>query len=422
MTCASPACSGRRRPSGTSSGSDHGPAHTTATSASIRRRRVKARTPSPCGESATHFSFSCTTAPAATASSHLHLDRAAREDHGAVGLEDRRRVGLRAHLGEQPRHVAVVELVVAHARLAQRRGHRRDDRAALEQAVAAQERHAAAALEVVPELERPHRQAHVVGVRVREAEGARVVARAAEVVADRVLLDQGHGPAALGERARRGGAHGAGTDDDGGLHRSAWPERGDGVHEVRMDGLGDVDRPGMRARPARVDDDALALGVRVPGLHRGALVGRREGGEHGVAGVDVGQVAEHDLLLVALGAPAEIAAHGIDRLPAERAHELIGAAAVLLGEGRAGEVDATRHRHTLRPVEGSSSPPQFESLGHAGKQNYAGLETFPNPGVERVEMTSDELAALCPITLQPDMYVATIEYFPAGATASSRSR
>ena len=154
---------------------------------------------------------------------HLHLDRAARQDHGAVGLEDRRRVGLRAHLGEQPRDVAVVELVVADARLAQRRGHRRHDRAALQQAVAAQERHAAAALEVVPELERPHRQAHVVGVRVREAERARVVARAAEVVPDRVLLDQRHGPAALGERARRGGAHGAGSDDDGRPHRSACP-------------------------------------------------------------------------------------------------------------------------------------------------------------------------------------------------------
>lgn len=72
-------------------------------------------------------------------------------------------------------------------------------------------------------------------------------------------------------------------------------------------------------------------------------------------------------------------------------------------------------------MEGSSSPPQFESLGHAGQQNYAGLETFPNPGVERVEMTSDELAALCPITLQPDMYVATIEYFPQALCLESKS-
>jgi 7-cyano-7-deazaguanine reductase len=38
------------------------------------------------------------------------------------------------------------------------------------------------------------------------------------------------------------------------------------------------------------------------------------------------------------------------------------------------------------------------------------LETFENPGVSHVEMTSDELTAVCPITGQPDMYVATIEY------------
>jgi 7-cyano-7-deazaguanine reductase len=65
--------------------------------------------------------------------------------------------------------------------------------------------------------------------------------------------------------------------------------------------------------------------------------------------------------------------------------------------------------------------PHFESLGHAGRQHFAGLETFPNPGVERVEMTSDELAALCPITMQPDMYVATIEYFPDGLCLESKS-
>ena len=68
-----------------------------------------------------------------------------------------------------------------------------------------------------------------------------------------------------------------------------------------------------------------------------------------------------------------------------------------------------------------ASPPQFASLGHAGQQNYAGIETFPNPGVERVEMTSDELAALCPITLQPDMYIATIEYFPQTLCLESKS-
>ncbi len=59
-------------------------------------------------------------------------------------------------------------------------------------------------------------------------------------------------------------------------------------------------------------------------------------------------------------------------------------------------------------------PPRsrFVALGHAGSEHYAGLETFPNPGVARVAMTSDELTAVCPITGQPDFYVATIAYEP----------
>ncbi len=68
-----------------------------------------------------------------------------------------------------------------------------------------------------------------------------------------------------------------------------------------------------------------------------------------------------------------------------------------------------------------SSPTRFESLGHAGLQNFAGLETFPNPGVERVEMTSDELTAVCPITGQPDLYVAAIEYEPERLCLESKS-
>ncbi len=53
---------------------------------------------------------------------------------------------------------------------------------------------------------------------------------------------------------------------------------------------------------------------------------------------------------------------------------------------------------------------EFVALGHAGSERYAGLETFENPGVTRVEMTSDELTAVCPVTGQPDLYVATVEY------------
>ena len=64
---------------------------------------------------------------------------------------------------------------------------------------------------------------------------------------------------------------------------------------------------------------------------------------------------------------------------------------------------------------------EFVAIGHAGSEHYAGLETFPNPGVSHVEMTSDELTAVCPVTAQPDFYVATIEYSPAGLCLESKS-
>jgi 7-cyano-7-deazaguanine reductase len=64
---------------------------------------------------------------------------------------------------------------------------------------------------------------------------------------------------------------------------------------------------------------------------------------------------------------------------------------------------------------------EFVALGHAGSDHYAGLETFPNPGVARVELTSDELVAMCPITSQPDMYVVTIAYEPARLCIESKS-
>jgi len=69
----------------------------------------------------------------------------------------------------------------------------------------------------------------------------------------------------------------------------------------------------------------------------------------------------------------------------------------------------------LRPTD------EFVALGHAASEHYAGLETFENPGVTRVELTSDELTAVCPITGQPDMYVATIEYTPASLCLESKS-
>ena len=36
-------------------------------------------------------------------------------------------------------------------------------------------------------------------------------------------------------------------------------------------------------------------------------------------------------------------------------------------------------------------------------------------------MTSDELTAVCPITAQPDLYVATIEYWPDRLCLESKS-
>jgi 7-cyano-7-deazaguanine reductase len=63
----------------------------------------------------------------------------------------------------------------------------------------------------------------------------------------------------------------------------------------------------------------------------------------------------------------------------------------------------------------------FVALGHPGSERYAGLETFPNPGVSRVEMRSDELTAVCPVTGQPDLYVATIAYSPNELCLESKS-
>jgi 7-cyano-7-deazaguanine reductase len=64
---------------------------------------------------------------------------------------------------------------------------------------------------------------------------------------------------------------------------------------------------------------------------------------------------------------------------------------------------------------------EFVALGHAGSEHYAGLETFPNPGVSRVELTSDELVAVCPVTGQPDLYLASIDYSPADRCLESKS-
>ena len=72
-------------------------------------------------------------------------------------------------------------------------------------------------------------------------------------------------------------------------------------------------------------------------------------------------------------------------------------------------------------MEPDARATEFVALGHAGSEHYAGLETFPNPGVEHVEMTSDELTAVCPLTGQPDLYAVTIEYRPGDRCLESKS-
>ena len=64
---------------------------------------------------------------------------------------------------------------------------------------------------------------------------------------------------------------------------------------------------------------------------------------------------------------------------------------------------------------------EFVALGHAGSEHYAGLETFANPGVSQVELSSDELTAVCPVTGQPDLYLVTIEYRPGPLCLESKS-
>jgi 7-cyano-7-deazaguanine reductase len=75
----------------------------------------------------------------------------------------------------------------------------------------------------------------------------------------------------------------------------------------------------------------------------------------------------------------------------------------------------------MRPMDAGTRTTEFVALGHAGSEHYAGLETFPNPGVSKVELTSDELAAVCPITGQPDLYTASIEYSPKDLCLESKS-
>ena len=72
-------------------------------------------------------------------------------------------------------------------------------------------------------------------------------------------------------------------------------------------------------------------------------------------------------------------------------------------------------------MDGGTRSTEFVALGHPGSEHFAGLETFANPGVSQVDLTSDELVAVCPITGQPDLYVVSIDYTPKDLCLESKS-
>jgi 7-cyano-7-deazaguanine reductase len=169
--------------------------------------------------------------------------------------------------------------------------------------------------------------------------------------------------------------------------------------------------------------------VGVPGLIALPSSGDVNRDEHRVAGVDVGEIAFDDLHLVPFGSPPVVAPHRVDRFTTDLADERRRAPTVLVRVRRASQVDPPHagtlrrmdHRRTVRPMEASSRSTEFVALGHPGSERYAGLETFANPGVSHVEMRSDELTAVCPVTGQPDLYVATVEFWPQALCIESKS-
>jgi len=72
-------------------------------------------------------------------------------------------------------------------------------------------------------------------------------------------------------------------------------------------------------------------------------------------------------------------------------------------------------------MDGGTRSTEFVALGHPGSDHFAGLESFANPGVSKVDLTSDELVALCPVTGQPDLYVVSIEYTAKDLCLESKS-
>jgi 7-cyano-7-deazaguanine reductase len=61
-------------------------------------------------------------------------------------------------------------------------------------------------------------------------------------------------------------------------------------------------------------------------------------------------------------------------------------------------------------------------LGHTVRHAIEHVEVFPAPAnVTTVQLTTDELASMCPVTQQPDLAHVVIEYAPAGWCIESKS-
>ena len=60
-------------------------------------------------------------------------------------------------------------------------------------------------------------------------------------------------------------------------------------------------------------------------------------------------------------------------------------------------------------------------LGNRVTEPIKHVETFANPGVDRVVMHAFEFTARCPITQQPDFGTVTIEYVPRRKCIESKS-
>lgn len=56
-----------------------------------------------------------------------------------------------------------------------------------------------------------------------------------------------------------------------------------------------------------------------------------------------------------------------------------------------------------------------------GSLEASQLEKFPAPNVSEVTFESHELTALCPVTLQPDIYTIKISYVPNGFCVESKT-